>query len=208
MTYESELQYRDIIRYENMSFEDYLKLDGRGFSFYKREKDGVASDIKITHKILLGKMVDNILDGSSDIDIKSELYPVARAIVQYLLDEFGEVIKLSKKQMSFSGKVFYEGIFIPTTGRTDFLLGKKILIDLKVNHNIRNYEEGESLINYMGYDYQLFHYSRLSGNTICYLLVYSTKAKRCFLFRRLEKEDSLLNAENFWVNKIVEHGII
>ena len=45
------IEYKDIKRYDNLDFSDYLKLKGYSHSFLKSEINGVTPEFKMTDRL-------------------------------------------------------------------------------------------------------------------------------------------------------------
>ena len=67
-------------RYDNIPFEQYLKVDGFSYSFLKREMQGSVPTFNSTPKVELRKLVDAILTQQDDIDIYSPQLKTAEKI--------------------------------------------------------------------------------------------------------------------------------
>jgi hypothetical protein len=194
------INYSDIVKYDNISFEDYLKL-GKDFyshSFLKRERNGIVEPLKITDNIRIGSLVDSIITEPQKADLTSELYPFAKDISDRIKSEFGSLISYFKKQLSYTGIASFADFKLPVIGRLDFLLESQAVIDLKVTKS-KNIPE---LIYFMGYKNQLWHYARLSGVNKAYLLVYSIPNKRT----ECHFVDVSSNYNEFWADKIIDFG--
>lgn len=194
------ITYSDINKYDNISFEEYLKLgkDYYSHSFLKRERNGIVEPLKITDNIRIGSLVDSIITEPEKADIRSDLYPFAKDISDKIKSEFGSLISYFKKQLSYTGIATYESFNMPVIGRLDFLLEKQAVIDLKVTKS-KNIPE---LINFMGYKNQLWHYAKLSGVNKAYLLVYSIPNKRT----ECHFVSVCSDYNEFWADKIINFG--
>jgi hypothetical protein len=91
------ITYSNISRYDNMPFNEYLKLGGYSHSFLKREKNGICEDLTITDNIRTGSLVDAILTEPEKVDMTSALYPYARDIAAKIRASFGPSIQSFKK---------------------------------------------------------------------------------------------------------------
>jgi hypothetical protein len=198
-----KLEYRNIVRYDDMPFDEYKKLGGRGFSNLKNSKDGIQKEFKMTDKILLGSIVDSIKTGTvSNEEYKSHLFKPASSIAKKLDESFGSIFPLLQKQVSFSCDLFYEGFVMPTQGRLDFLLKNRCVIDLKVNNSAKSMEDCLKVIEWMGYKKQVFHYSNLAEVSKKYIMMYSTVVSDTFLIPIVTGEDE----EQWFINKVIEFG--
>lgn len=190
--------YTDIKRYDNLDFEEYLKLKGYSHSFLKAERNGQTQEFKITDKIVLGKLVDAILSDPASADMKSPLYPAARSIAYEIKKSFGSMIAKFEKQVSFSANMQYNGFTMFTTCRLDFGLPGFAVIDLKVTHS----NDVHGIIKYMGYENQLWNYTGVYEVPKQYIMIYSVPLRRTFLI-----DLGIRHARNpFWETKILKFG--
>lgn len=190
----------NVRRIHNLDFSSYLLLPQYSHSSLKYEKNGYAGQVKVTPKMKLGSLVDDIrTDGN--VDMASPLYPAAKKIATVIGSEFGWAINKMEKQVSYTGDMILEKggakFTLPIKGRTDFVLPKKLILDLKITSetNIDN------AIKFLGYPNQMFCYAKLDGCMVAYLLIYSTKTKEIYI-RRIPIGDT----NNFWEEKILKFG--
>lgn len=190
--------YTDIKCYEGISFEDYLKLEGYSHSFLKSNLNGVRKYFEVTDKVRVGSLVDNILTEPEKADMSSPLYPAAKAIAYQIKQLFGDLICTAKKQLSYTATLELAGLQMKTTGRLDFLIPEFAVVDLKIT----NEKNVDPLIEYMGYDNQLWHYARLAKVQRAFLLFYCVPLKTVIV-----KAVDVTNEENgFWINKVIDFG--
>jgi len=183
-------------RYDNIPFNDYLKVGGYSYSFLKRENAGSVAPFMSTKKVELGKLVDAILTQPDDIDIYSPQLKTAEKIATVLTNNFP--IKHFESQVSLTCDMEYNGLKMPFRGRLDWGLKDIAVIDLKVTaeNNFR------SVINHMGYDNQLFGYCGAYGARLGYILIYSSSTDKYDLIQMP------LNGEQFWKEKIMKFGTV
>lgn len=173
------INFHNILRHDNIPFEDYLKLPGYSTSFLKREVNGVLPDFVSSDKVRVGSLVDSILTSPKDADMSSPLYKEAKAIAFQLREVFGDMLGNMVPQVSYTGSASLQtegGVFtMPIKGRLDLLLPKLAVIDLKVTYatNI------PALIDFMKYEKQMWLYCNLSGVKKAYLLIYCVPKKTC-----------------------------
>lgn len=194
------LTYSNIKRYDNLPFDDYLKLGGYSHSFLKRERGGVAEDLTITDNIRIGALVDAILTEPAKVDMASPLYPVARDIAHAIKSKFGSLINQFEKQVSYTAEVTYQGFTMPVTGRLDFLLPKFAVVDLKVTRSVNL----QDLIDYMGYKNQMWNYCKMAGVNTAYLMIYSMPGKKVEVIRL----DCSSDENEFWQEKTLKFGSV
>lgn len=192
------ITYTDIKRYESLPFEEYLKLEGHSHSQLKREVNGISPVFDMTYNIRIGSLVDAILTDPSKADMTSYLYPIARDIAGLIAKEFGPAIQHFQKQISFTGMVNYMNFKMPVTGRTDFILPQNAVIDLKVTKT----KEVRSVIKYMGYENQLWHYSKLAQVNTAYIMIYSIPKKTTEIIY-IDCSDTY---NEFWAEKTLKFG--
>lgn len=192
------ITYTNIKCYENIPFEEYLKLEGYSHSFLKSNLHGAKQYFNTTDKVRLGSLVDSILTEPEKADMSSPLYPAAKAIAYQIKQLFGDLIASAQKQLSYTATLQMAGLEMLTTGRLDFLIPGFAVIDLKVT----NEKNVDNLIEYMGYHNQLWHYSRLAKVKKAFLLFYCVPLKTVIV-RAVDvtKEDN-----GFWINKIIDFG--
>lgn len=187
---------KNIIRLPGLDFESYKLLPQYNFSYLKSERAGIAKPVTETPKIILGKLVDDILtDGKPDMLHK--LYPHAKKIAAFLDEKFGHVLPFLAKQVSFTGELYYNGFVLPVKGRPDFELLKSLIIDLKVT-SARNYQ---GVIDYMRYNDQQWLYAKLAQAKESYLLPYSIPLQQADFI-----PVPLPDYNEFWADKIIKFG--
>ena len=205
--------FENMVCHEDISFADYLKLPGVGHSFLKHAKNGIVEDFAISEKMQIGSIVDGILtDNGGHNYFNHPLYAAALSIAAKIQSDFGTYLRFFKKQVSYHGtaKCTDTGFSLAITGRLDYLLTNIAVIDLKVTDAGAKSNPVKSLldlIEFMGYDNQLFGYGGMSGVKQYYILIYSKPLRQTFLFKRLTDPAQLRTAELWWSSKIQEHGI-
>jgi len=192
------IEYKDIKRYDNLDFSDYLKLKGYSHSFLKSEINGVTPEFKMTDKVMIGKLVDGILTDPASVEMLNPLYPVAKSIAYKIKSCFGAEIEKFEKQVSYTANMVYNGFVMPTTGRLDFLIPKHAVVDLKVTHAPDVY----ALIEHMGYKNHLFSYCKMAQVLRQYILIYSVPKK----FTYLIDLGYVGTSNEFWEQKILKFG--
>lgn len=195
------ISYQNIKRFDDVEFSEYLKTPAYSNSFLKSERFGISPQIIVTDNMRLGSMVDAIITEPHKVEVTSPFYASGREIAKIIMSEFGSLIEQFSKQVNFVGEVCYEEnkvrYTMPTKGRLDFYVPKKAVIDLKVTSatNI------SSLVDFMGYDDQLWHYSRMSEVKDAFLIVYSRKLMKANLFHVPVDYES-----KFWKEKTIKFG--
>lgn len=190
--------YKDIVRYDNQGFDDYLKLEGYSHSFLKRNINGVQEAITITENIRIGSLVDKILTEPESADMTDELYPYCKIIAFELKKFFGRSLTVLQSQVSYTATCEYGGFELRVKGRLDFLLEAIAVIDIKVTKS----KQIDQLIEFMGYKNQLWHYCKMANVTKAYLVIYSIPLKQVII----KSVDVSESVNNFWANKIIDFG--
>ena len=152
------IEYSNITRYDNIEFEQYLKLQGYSHSFLKSNIQGVSKYFNETDKVRVGKIVDAILTEPAKADMSHELYPMCKAIAAEIRKLFGDVIDVCEKQVSYTANISINGLTMPVKGRLDFLFPKFAVLDLKITHE----KNIDNLVQFMGYENQLWHYCKMA----------------------------------------------
>jgi len=192
------IKYTNIKCFENIPFEEYLKLEGYSHSFLKSNLNGSKQFFNVTDKVRIGSLVDNILTEPEKADMSSEHYPAAKAIAYEIKKLFGDLIATAQKQLSYTAVLEMAGLSMLTTGRLDFLIPGFAVVDLKIT----NEKNVDNLIEYMGYHNQLWHYSRLAKVKKAFLLFYCVPLKTVIV-----RAVDVTNEENgFWINKVIDFG--
>jgi hypothetical protein len=198
----------EIITYTNCQeidctdFSAYLSLPGYSHSFLKSQKGGVTPSFNVTDKIMVGKIVDQILTNSGKVDFAHPQYKKASIIAQFLKQHFESILPQLKTQVAFTGRVEFAGLFMTVKGILDYLLPKFAVIDLKITAE----KNVDKLIEFMGYKNQLWNYARLAGVKFAYILIYSTHKDNQKYPCRLIKIDVSQPVNDFWKNAILDFG--
>ena len=194
------IEYRNIIRYDDISFREYLNLNGRSHSSLKNNINGVKEAITITENIRIGSLVDGILTDKKAVDYSDELYPYAKSLAFEIKNFFGDHICVLKSQVSYTGEISCSEFSMTVKGRLDFLLEDIATLDIKITKS----KAIDTLIEYMGYENQLWHYSKLAKTPKAYLIIYSIPLKKVIV----KSVDVSSNTNFFWENKIIDFGIV
>ncbi len=194
------INYSNIIRHDNIDFADYLKIGGYSHSWLKHQRNGICPPMIVTDNMKIGSMVDNILTEPHKVDLASHFYPFCKQIVFTIKERFGSMIDVFQKQVSYTANVTYDAFTMPTTGRLDFLLPGHAVIDLKCSKS--KIKDIPTLIEFMGYENQIWHYCKMSKVDKAYLMVYSIPDKRTEIYFY----DCSNNYNTFWSNKCIEFG--
>ena len=192
------ITYTDIVRYDNISFDDYLKLPGYSHSFLKSNINGAKKYFNVTDNVRIGAMVDAILTEPAKADMTSEIYPFCKEIAYQLIQMFGDALNACSKQASYTATMGIEQLKMKVTGRLDLLLEGFAVIDLKITKE----KEIDPLVQFMGYENQLWHYSKMANVPNAYLMFYSIPLKKVIV----KKVDVSGYYNEFWMSKIIDFG--
>jgi hypothetical protein len=177
-------------------------------------KDGILPDFIPSNKVKVGKIVDDIRMGTGLVRLDDPLYPMAKDIAEKIRVELGDkILSQLQSQNSYHGEMETSGIKIKIKGRPDWELGiRKVLavIDLKVTFQkgVKKKEDLIPLIDFMGYDNQIWNYAKLDGAESKLLFIHSAEAKKTFFYNRLIRLEDNEKCENWWGGKILEYGTI
>jgi hypothetical protein len=192
------ITYKNIQCYKDIPFEEYLKLQGYSHSFLKSNINGAKKYFNMTDKVRVGALVDSIITEPAKADMSSPLYPAAKTIAFEIKKLFGDLVEVAQKQLSYTATLEFAGLEMQTTGRLDLLIPDFAVIDLKVTNEINV----DALIEYMGYDNQVWHYSRLSNVKKAFLIFYVVPLKKVVV-RAIDVTSEL---NGFWINKLIDFG--
>lgn len=184
------------------NFSYYLSLHGYSHSYLKSQKGGVTPSFNVTDKVMIGKIVDQILTNSGQVDFAHPQYKKASIIAAFLKQHFESILPQLKTQVAFTGRVEFAGLIMYVKGILDYLLPKFAVIDLKITAE----KNVDKLIEFMGYKNQLWNYARLAGVKFAYILIYSTHKDNQKYPCRLIKIDVSEPCNPFWKNAILDFG--
>lgn len=187
---------KNISRILQQPFDAYKQVQRFNFSYLKRERAGITTDLAMTDKIMLGTLVDAILTGGF-IDMGHKMYRHAKRIAAYIKANFSAIIPHLSNQVTYTGEMHYNGFVLPVKGRLDWELPKRMVIDLKVT----SVADIPALIEHMKYKDQQFCYYSLAQVPESYILAYSTKLERAQV---IQLEVTKYN--EFWAEKIIRFG--
>ena len=191
--------YDNIRKYVGLPFDVYLQLPGMSHSWLKNERNGVSERVFETENMTLGKLVDGILTEPATVDIKSHLYPAAKAIAAKIREKYGHMLPRFEAQVCFTATIHYKGFSLDVKGRLDYLFGRWAVIDLKVTQS----KDMVGVIKHMGYENQLWHYSKMAEVPVSYLMSHSVPLKDTKIFTMPVPEYN-----HFWAEAVLNHGKI
>lgn len=191
-------------RITSLGFDSYLLLPQYSHSYLKNERHGFNQYKTTTLKMQLGSLVDALLTGGP-VDMRHQLYPIAKQIAAQLKAEFGWAVDKLEKQVSYTGIMRYDAgkamFELPVKGRPDFELRGELIVDLKVTGECKH--KVDSMIKFMGYANQQFGYGKLGGVKTALLLIYTTKTNEIILpLRRIPIGET----SAWWQEKIIKFG--
>lgn len=198
-----------MIIYENIKllppsdFSEYLAADGLSHSYLKHQVGGIVPEMNVTDNMKMGSLIDSMLTEPEKVDFTSPFYRGARKIADKITSsQFGPLLNFFQKQLSFTADASYiqNGIkwTIKTKGRLDYCMLGKVVLDLKFTKQ----KDIRAVINFFGYDNQLWHYARLSKAKQAYILAYVEPLDKVDLIAI----DVSQTTNNFWSNHIVDFG--
>lgn len=165
----------------NIAFDEYLKLPGQSYS-------GLKGSFNPTPAMALGTKVHNhVLDGEKATD--EAVYEIGKV----LMAEFGSILQLSKKEISYTCDMHYDDMMLPYKGRVDIKILDTI-VDLKILS-----QPIKGSIKMFGYDKQITGYMLGSGATQGFIIAYNKVSKKC-------EVEKITPDYNFWENIIRKHG--
>ena len=200
------MRYINLTKVIDLPFEQYLQVKVDSFSSLKQKG---KSDFIPTKKVYIGKLVDDILTNKGlESNLLNPLYSIAKDIADRMRSDLGEqIFKFLQFQNSYFGDIEFEGFRLSVKGRLDAEIGKKAIVDFKVTDLVKNKEDCLKLVQFMGYERQLFHYGNLAGgNRAHYLFIYSKKARKTFFLKVLTTEDSIASCRNWWEERVLTYG--
>lgn len=195
------ITFSNIVRHDNIPFEDYLSIDGKSHSYLKGETWGESKVFKETDKIKIGKMVDAILTEPEKVNMLDPLYPMSAIIATKIRMRFGQHIERMEKQVSYTATLSFLDHSMPAKFRLDFLLPGILVLDLKITHE--PIQKIPALVDFMGYKNQLFGYAKVAQVPRAYLLFYSVPSNKCELF-----DVPVTETNTFWRDKILRFGTV
>lgn len=192
------ISYQNTVRFDNLEFGKYLQLSGYSHSGLKNNHTGVKEAITITDNIRIGALVDGILTDPKTVNMADPLYPYCKEISFKIKEFLGLSISALKSQVSYTSNVIMGDFELPVKGRLDFLLENIATIDIKIT-KAKNVDD---LIKFMGYENQLWHYSKMAKTPKAYLIIYCIPLKRVIA----KSVDVSSDTNGFWADKIIDFG--
>lgn len=196
------IEYTNIKQFTTENAADYFASPELSHSYLKRQKNGILPEMSPSDKMKMGSLVDAILtEHPSKVDYNSPFYPAAVKIANKINEKFGPILTIFKKQICYTADVSYtlNGTkwTINTKARLDYVIPKKIVLDLKFT-TVKNVR---AVIEHFGYLNQLWHYARCAEAKDAYILAYIQPLDQCQLIKiPLETENI------FWMNMCVDFG--
>lgn len=187
-----------------VTFEEYLSIAAVSNSYLKSNINGVVPEFIGSEKVELGSMVDAILtdaNASKTIDRNHKLYKQARDIAAFITAKFGVILAKCNKQVAITATIHYNEWSLEMKTLIDFVIPTKATIELKVTATKLCHIE--ALIEFMGYENQVYIEKTLAGLPDAFLLIYSTKDKDAVLLKR-----TCNGCEEWLIDKILEHGSV
>jgi hypothetical protein len=171
--------------YNDLPFEDYLKMPGTSFSSMKGEIPQSAG-------MALGSRVHQYLNEPEKYDWQQA--QIVRPIAAALRGIVGEAFKYLQREVAFTADFIHNGMKLQYKGRADMLRTNTIVIDFKVLSGSL-----ESACNRFGYPDQLSGYALPNGCPIALIIAYNKITKKT--------ETKLIKPNpTFWEYQIVSRG--
>ena len=184
----STMEFKQQQLFENIPFEDYLKMPGYSYSYLKGSKNLPDSP---TENMLLGTAVHNYLLEPHKFDHTSAN---AKAIAMALKPMIAPVLPHAKSELSVTGLMLYEGFSMPYKGRVDIAIPGKLVIDIKVTTiDIRK------AIDFFGYHHQVSGYAYAIGATKAFIVAINSRTKKTQVV-------AIHITPDFWQKKIIQNG--
>ena len=207
--------YSNISTFHDTPFSEYLKwpeYSHSGLKYGNKPMDGAVSS-----NIIFGGIVDAIQAGTvSNEQYGSIYYPFALKHAKKIDEKFGWAMEYMSKQLSLKGRAEHNGFVLPVKVRPDMVLGNKFLLENKITFSgCTNKKAPEhqkiasliSIIDFMGYDNQVYHQKEMSGVEDAYILMHSVPLGETYLFKRLTTQAEIEKAADWWNNKISLYGL-
>lgn len=193
------IQVTNIKSFEGVPFNEYLQHEGYSHSFLKYQRFGIVEPVEVTKNMQIGSLVDGIITEPEKVNMSDELYYPARSIAKDLKAQYGDMLNVFKKQVSYSATFTMGEFELQTKGRLDFFLTSHAVIDLKVTWS----KDVVALINYMGYKNQVWGYCKMAGVKKAYIMIYSVPLRKSFLY-----EIAIEDRNEFWENQLLDFGVV
>lgn len=180
------MQVSNTVFYNDLDFEDYLRMPGTSFSSLK---DKIITP---TLGMQLGTRCHNYILEPEKYDWQQVeiVKPMAAAIRQYL----GTALPYMQKEIAFTADFTHNSMRLPYKGRVDLMYPKRIIIDLKILAGSL-----DASIERFGYDRQVSGYCFGTGCPVGLIIAYN-KAKK-----KIETKTIQPNAD-FWDYTVVSRG--
>lgn len=182
---------------EPLPFADYLAMPGYSHSFLKYNVCGLVPTIEPTDKMQLGSLVDGIIS-NTPVDATNAQYSNAKRIAGRIWNKYPFLRNTCVKyQVPCVGVVSYANLSLNIKCLTDIIVPKICTIELKVTDE----RDVTALIEYMGYDNQVYMQRELSGLPVGKILIYSTATDEVVLMDR-----PCVGSPTWLESKIIEFG--
>lgn len=133
--------------YEDVDFDDYIRLPGISYSSIKNS----GTRIDPTEKMRFGSLVDAYIFEPHTYNF--EQYDFVRPVAERVIKTLGPLIKQGRRQLAVTCTMVHQGFYMYYKGRID-LWAADLIIDMKVSEmNILD------AIKHFGYNHQLNGYA-------------------------------------------------
>lgn len=177
---------RNLQYYDDMDFEDYLKLPGVSYSslsgFSGPPSDGMR----------LGSRVHQYLNEPNEYDWNDAATVIA--IASELKKYIGHAYLHLEKEVAFTADFIHNGMMMAYRGRADMMKAGRIVVDIKILSGSL-----EAAIERFGYAKQLSGYCIATGAPLALIVAFNRHRNR------IEAKSLKPNA-TFWEYQIVKNG--
>jgi len=178
----------NITYYENLPFDEYLKLPG--FSYSTLKNNGVPFG-EPTEKMRLGTAVHNYLLEPHLFDHSNKRAKQLALLVKGII---GPMLQFMEAELSFTATMEHEGFVMPYKGRADLAIRKRLIIDLKVTEM-----DARKAIDFFGYQHAITGY--MAGCAAPTAFIASINSKK-----ETTQVISIAPVSQFWNEKILQFG--
>ena len=180
------MQVKNTKYYNDMDFDEYLKIKATSFSSLK------DAPIVPTEGMKLGSRVHAYISEPEKYDWKDAemVLPIAKALRQHV----GDAFQYMQKEVAFTSDFIHNGMVLHYKGRVDLLKAGRLVVDFKVLGG-----SVDAAIERFGYDKQLSGYC-LGTYSLMGLIIAYNKLQKKVEVRAIKPNAS------FWEYTTVQRG--
>lgn len=182
------MQVKNVQFYEDMPFEDYLKLPGTSFSGLKSNRE----IIEPTPKMQFGTAVHNYL---LEPEKHKHTSKAVREAALRLKELLAPVLPYCKMELGVTADFIHEGFVLKYKGRIDLCVPGQMVIDLKVTSAPIG-----RVMEYFNYPAQIRGYALAISAATNFLCYTSNSRPDAGLIR-------ILPSSTYWEEKVLQYGI-